>query len=88
MTHPEFTLKKKHNVINYHQCHEAIAAGCIWAAWINCTDNLTDALTKVTAGERRRYFFSSILWWQNPLPLTSRQKFYGDRGYQTGGIPE
>jgi hypothetical protein len=29
MTHPEFTLKKKHNVINYHQCHEAIAAGCI-----------------------------------------------------------
>jgi hypothetical protein len=40
--------------INYHQCREAIAAGHIRVAWINGTDNLADALTKVTVGERRR----------------------------------
>jgi hypothetical protein len=51
MTRPESTLKKKHNAINYHQCREAIAAGHIQVAWINSTDNLADALTKVTVGE-------------------------------------
>jgi hypothetical protein len=62
MTRPELTLKKKHNVINYHQCREAIAAGHIQVAWINGTNNLADALTKVTVEERRRYLFSRILW--------------------------
>ena len=61
-TRPESTLKKKHNAINYHRCREAIAAGHIRVAWINGTDNLADALTKVTVGERRRYLFSRILW--------------------------
>jgi hypothetical protein len=61
-TCPESTLKKKHNAINYHQCQEAIAAGHIRVAWINGTDNLADALTKVTVGERRRYLFLRILW--------------------------
>jgi hypothetical protein len=46
MTHPESTLKKKHIAINYHQCCESIA-------WINGTENLADALTKVTVGEQR-----------------------------------
>jgi hypothetical protein len=59
---PESTLKKKHSAINYHQCCEAIAAGHIRVAWINGTDNLADALTKVTVGERRQYLFSRILW--------------------------
>jgi ABC-type phosphate/phosphonate transport system substrate-binding protein len=62
MTHPESTLKKKHNLINYHRCREAIAAGHIRVAWINGTDNLADALTKVTVGEQRQYLFSRILW--------------------------
>ena len=61
-TRPESTLKKKHNAINFHRCREAVAAGHIRVAWTNGTDNLADALTKVTIGERRRYLFSRILW--------------------------
>mgnify|MGYP003507168593 FL=1 len=61
-TRPESTLKKKHSAINYHRCREAIAAGHIRVAWINGIDNLSDALTKVLVGERRRYLFSRILW--------------------------
>jgi hypothetical protein len=89
MTRPESTLKKKHNAINYHWCHLAIAAGHIQVAWINGTDNLADALTsKVTVGELRRYLFLRILWWKIYPPHTSLRKFYGDCGYQTGDIPE
>ena len=62
MTRPEAQLKKKHNAINFHRCREAIAAGHIRVAWINGVDNLADALTKVTVGERRHYLFSRILW--------------------------
>jgi hypothetical protein len=61
-TRPEPTLKTKHNAINYHRCREAIAAGHIQIARIKGTDNLTDALTKVTGGEQRQYLFSRILW--------------------------
>ena len=59
---PESTLKKKHNVINYHRAREAQAAGHVRVAWIDGKENLADALTKVTVGERRRYLFSRILW--------------------------
>jgi hypothetical protein len=51
------------NLINYHWCHEAIAAGHIQVVWINGTDNLADALTKVTVGEWRQYLFTEFLWW-------------------------
>jgi hypothetical protein len=61
-TRPESTLKKKHNAINYHRCREAIASGHIRVAWIDTKENLADALTKVTVGERRHYLFSRILW--------------------------
>jgi hypothetical protein len=61
-THPESTLKKKHNAINYHRAREAQAAGHIQVAWIDGKENLADALTKVTVGERRLYLFSRILW--------------------------
>jgi len=59
---PESTLKKKHNAINYHRAREAQAAGHVRVAWIDGKENLADALTKVTVGERRRYLFSRILW--------------------------
>jgi hypothetical protein len=61
-THPESTLKKKHNAINYHRAREAQAAGHIRIAWIEGTENLADAFTKVTVGARRLYLFSRILW--------------------------
>jgi hypothetical protein len=61
-THPELTLKKKHNAINYHCAREAQAAGHIQVAWIDGTDNLADALTKVTVGACPLYLFSRILW--------------------------
>jgi len=61
-TRPEATLKKKHNAINYHRIREAQAAGHIAIAWIDGNDNLADAFTKVTVGERRRYLYSKILY--------------------------
>jgi hypothetical protein len=62
LTHPESTLKKKHNAINYHNAREAQAAGHIQVAWIDGKESLADALTKVTVGERWLYLFSQILW--------------------------
>jgi hypothetical protein len=61
-TRPESTLKKKHQAINYHRVREAQAAGHVQIAWIDGKENLADALTKVTVGERRRYLYSRILW--------------------------
>ena len=61
-TRPESTLKKKHNAINYHRIREAQAAGHVAIAWIDGNDNLADAFTKVTVGQRRRYLHSKILY--------------------------
>ena len=61
-TRPESTLKKKHNAINYHRAREAQAAGHIQVTWIDGTENLADALTKVIVGERRHYLLRRILW--------------------------
>ena len=61
-TRPESTLKKKHNAINYHRIREAQAAGHVAIAWIDGNDNLADAFTKVTVGQRRRYLYSKILY--------------------------
>jgi hypothetical protein len=61
-THPDDTLKKKHNAINYHGAREAQAAGHIQIAWIDGNGNLADAFTKVTVGTWRIYLYSRI-WW-------------------------
>jgi hypothetical protein len=58
----ESTLKKKHNVINYHHIREAQAAGHIWIGWIDGKKNLADALTKVTVGAHQLWLLSRILW--------------------------
>ena len=61
-TRPESTLKKKHTAIAYHRAREAQAAGHVSIAWIDGRLNLSDAFTKVTVGERRRYLYSRILY--------------------------
>jgi hypothetical protein len=63
-TRPESTLKKKHAAINYHRIREAQAAqpAYIRIAWIESSQNLADAFTKVLSGQKRHYLLSRILW--------------------------
>ncbi len=51
-SHPESTLKKKHNSIAYHRVREAAAAGTIHVAKEDSTTNITDMLTKPLSGPR------------------------------------
>ena len=43
---PSSTIKKKHNLIAYHQVCEAVAAGIVKVAHIRSTMNIADILTK------------------------------------------
>ena len=61
-THPESTLKKKHNAIAYHRTREAIAAGIVRVAWEDGRFNLADVLTKLLPGPRLRELVSCILF--------------------------
>ena len=45
-TIPESTLKKKHNSICYHRCHEAVAAKVMRVAKEGMLTNLADLFTK------------------------------------------
>ena len=45
-TIPESTLKKKHNSICYHRCHEAVAARVMRVAKEGTLTNLADLFTK------------------------------------------
>ena len=45
-TIPESTLKKKHNSICYHRCHEAVAAKVMRVAKEGTLTNLADLFTK------------------------------------------
>jgi hypothetical protein len=51
-THPESTLKKKHNAIAYHRVREAVAAGTICITHESSETNLADLLTKSLSGTR------------------------------------
>jgi hypothetical protein len=51
-TRPKFTLKRKHDAINYHCVREVQAAEYILVTWIDGKKNLANALTKVTVGDR------------------------------------
>ena len=51
---PESTLKKKHNSINYHACREAVAAGIMRVGKEDSMTNLSDLLTTLMNGPRRK----------------------------------
>jgi hypothetical protein len=51
---PESTLKKKCNSICYHAVQESVAMSKSLIAHINSDNNLSDLMTKVTRGSKRR----------------------------------
>ena len=61
-SHPESTLKKKHNAIAYHRVREAQAADIIRVAHEPGETNLADVLTKLLAAPRLKELISRILW--------------------------
>ena len=61
-TMPESTLKKKHNVIAYHQTRESQAAGIVRIAKEGGETNLADLFTKLLDGPRSRELAGRILW--------------------------
>jgi hypothetical protein len=54
LTIPESTLKKKCNSICYHAVRESVAMGESLITHIASEDNLSDLMTKVTRGSKRR----------------------------------
>ena len=61
-TIPSSTLKKKHNAVNYHKCRETIASGAVRIMKEPGTTNLSDILTKLLAGPRKRLLTLYILF--------------------------
>jgi hypothetical protein len=61
-THPESTLKKKHNVIAYHRVREATAAGTIRLAKEDTKSNIADLLTKSLPGPRLKDLCTRVLF--------------------------
>ena len=60
-THPESTLKKKHNAIAYHRTREAQAAGTVRIAWEDGEYNLADLFTKLLPGPKLRELSGKVL---------------------------
>ncbi len=61
-TIPESTLKKKCNSICYHVVRESVAMGESLITHIDSEDNLSDLMTKVTRGGKRRRLVGNILY--------------------------
>jgi hypothetical protein len=61
-TKPESTLKKKCNSICNHAVRESIAMGESLITHISTHDNLSDLMTKVTHGAKRRKLIGGILY--------------------------
>ncbi len=62
LTIPELTLKKKCNSICYHVVQESVAMGKSLITHIDSKDNLSDLMTKVTRGGKRRQLVGNILY--------------------------
>jgi len=58
---PESVLKKKSNSICYHAVRESVAAGESLTSHISTHYNLSDLLTKVLYGEKRRQLVRGLL---------------------------
>jgi len=61
-TTPESTLAKKNHSICYHAIRESVASGESLITHIPTADNLSDLMTKVTFGAKRRRLVSGLLY--------------------------
>jgi hypothetical protein len=61
-THPESTLKKKHNAISYHRVREAVAAGTIRIAKEDTRSYIADLLTKSLPGPCLKELCTRVLF--------------------------
>ena len=59
---PESTLKKKCNSICYHAIRESVAMGELLISHLRTWFNLSDFLTKVTNGAKRRRLIGNVLY--------------------------
>ena len=62
VSNPESTLNKKHNAINYHVCHEAVAAGIMCMGKEDTHTNPADAFTKLMPYSKKQGLLGGILW--------------------------
>ena len=59
---PDSVLKKKCNSICYHAVYESVAMGEALITHVRTGNNLSDLLTKVLDGTKRRWLVSKILY--------------------------
>ena len=59
---PELTLRKKNLSICYHAVRKAVAMGKILTTHTKTDNNLSDFMTKVTFGQKRRNLVGSVLY--------------------------
>ena len=57
---PESVLRKKRNSACYHAVRKSVAMGESLVGHIPSKENVTDLLTKVTYGHKRRYLVSNV----------------------------
>ena len=55
----ESKLNKKHNSLAFHAIRWAVAACILRVAWIDGSENLADALTKILSKEIKDYLFGN-----------------------------
>ena len=59
---PESTLKKKNNSICYHALREAVAMGEFLTTHIPTNDNLSDTMTKLLYGSKKRGLVEGLMY--------------------------
>ena len=59
---PESTLKKKNNSICYHALREAVAMGECLTTHIPTKDNLSEMMTKVLYGSKKRGLVEGLMY--------------------------
>ena len=69
---PESFLKKKHHIISYHLCHEAVAASTIQNAKEPTATNLSDLFTKMLP----QFFREKLLDWFTYYMICTSPRFY------------
>ena len=59
---PESTLKKKHHLIAYHRCREAVVTSMIRVAKQGIEKNLADLFTKILTATRRAFLLERFTY--------------------------
>ena len=63
---PESVLGKKHHIVVYHKCREAVVSGICRISKENTETNLADIFTKVLPGKRRERLLDMFTYWRSP----------------------